>query len=131
MSRVIEYLENLPWTGKMVQKAGAGMKAGAVWDYPLRLTKDVDYQIKTKGGRNVRSMTCYLTGDCASLSLCKETGPHPWFSFTPETDGIYWLHLSIDSTRDRAPGAVEVTLLRERVRSSDGRSGFSEPAVAR
>ncbi len=130
MSRMIEYLENLPWTGEMVQEGGMGMKAGEVWDYPLKLTKGVDYHIKTKVSRNVESVTCFLTEECGSSTLHREMGHHPSFSFVPETDGVYWLHLSIDATRDRAPGAVEVTLLRERVRSLDSMFGFSVPKAA-
>ncbi len=130
MNRIIEYLENVTWTGKTVQNAGMGMKAGQVWDYPLKLTRDVSYYIKTKGSRNVKRLTCVLTEECGSRPLYRETGLHPSFSFIPKTDGVYWLQLSIDATRDTAPGAVDVTLLRERVRSADSMFGFSEPAVA-
>jgi hypothetical protein len=111
-----------------VQNADAGIKAGEVWNYPLKVEKGVDYHVRTKGGKNVKSMTCSLTHGCRSPNLHKETGPAPSFSFVPEADGVYWLHLTFDSTHDlAAPGAVGVTLLRERVPSRVVNAMFSWP----
>ena len=118
MNGIRQYLESLSWRGKTVQKAGTGMKAGQVWDYPLKLEKGVDYRIKTQTCKNVKSMTCFLTRGWESVILHQETGPAPSFSYTPQTDGVYRLHLALDSTHNlAAPGGVGVTLLRERVPS--------------
>lgn len=134
MSRITEYPESLLWRGKTMQHADAGIKAGEVWDYPLKLEKGVDYHVRAKGGKNVKSMTCSLTDNCRSLTLHEDTGPAPSFSFVPDTDGVYWLHLTLDSTHDpAAPGAVGVTLLRERIPSRvlNAIFGWPVPGVPR
>ena len=131
MSRIGEYLESLTWGRQILQKGGTGIKAGQAWSYPLKLEKGVDYLIKTKGGKNVKSMTCVLTNGYEPPTLHKVSGRAPSFSFVPETDGVYRLHVSLDSTDNLAPGAVEVTVLRERARSRllTGMAGWPGPAM--
>jgi hypothetical protein len=116
MKRVLEYFESLSW-GKRVQKGVMGLNAGQVWSYPLKLEKGVDYLIKAKGCGNVKSMTCSLVDGYGSPTLHRESGRAPSFSFIPDKDGVYPLHVALDSTRNPVPGAIEVTLFRERVRS--------------
>ncbi len=118
MSRILEHLERWSWRGSVVQKADTGMKPGHVWDYPLKLERGVDYLIQTTRSKNVKSMTCSLTNGYESPALHEATGPAPSFSFVPKMDGVYMLHVTLDSTGNgAAPGAVGVTLLREREHS--------------